>query len=362
MTTKSSSATIQREIDRVGGECVAAGDDARLWKLGDGRLVIEANGEPVWEDDDGFDVAAMNAVAEAGVGMHYESAEWQALRDLLQWHGWWPVIDGDGEINGRITEGGEGDDDYLNVDDEAMIATDDARAAGWRTDTEEGTAAPSEPVTVEFATADETIGWNAGLREMAPSDHPAQADACAAYRRAAIIAMADDDRANRLRDEAPRDRRTLHSQWCGAHWGYSAGAIGTMAGDLTSDERAAIDAAHEAGLDAARKVIEERDASTYGPIEAVLASHGDRFAGNNVRDAAEDWDDHGFNAEEVDAWATIGCWDAATAAEWRDAGLSPAEVAATVDAICSSDDDDLIYSVCNGERSPEVVTEAAQGE
>jgi hypothetical protein len=34
-----------------------------------------------------------------------------------------------------------------------------------------------------------------------------------------------------------------------------------MAGDLTSDERAAIDAAHEAGLEAARKVIEDADAA-----------------------------------------------------------------------------------------------------
>jgi len=261
MNTTSSSIAIQKEINSVGGECVAIGDDARLWKLGDGRLVVENNGEPVWEDDDGFDVDAMNIVAEAGFGLHYESDEWMALRDLVQWHGWWPVVDGDGEINGQITEGGEGDDDYYRVGEEAMIETDIARSAGWRIDAEEGTASPSEPVTVEFATADETIGWNAGLREMAPSDHPAQEEACAAYRRAAIHAMTDDDRAGRLRAEAPKNRRILHSQWCGAHWGYSAGAIGTMARDLTDAERAAIDAAHEAGLEAARAVIEAEDAA-----------------------------------------------------------------------------------------------------
>lgn len=271
MTTNSSSnITIQREIDRVGGECVAIGDDARLVRLGDDRLVIETNGDPVWEADEGFTVGAMNVVAEAGFSMHYESAEWQALRELVQWQGWWPVVDGEGEITGQITEGGEGDDDYYRVGEEAMIETDVARAAGWRIDTEEGAADPSGPVTVEFATADETIGWNAGLREMAPSDHPAQADACAAYRRAAIIALEDDDRANRLRAEAPRDRRILHSQWCGAHWSYSAGAIGTMARDLTSDERAAIDAANDAGLEAAGVVFADCDAAA---LESWTATH-----------------------------------------------------------------------------------------
>lgn len=196
--------------------------------------------------------------AEACAGQTLDSAEWQAVRDAVDWKGLWPEVDGDGELTGRVVGAEEG---YLNVSDEAMIDADVARRAGWRIDTEEGTASPSEPVAVEFAVADETIGWNAGLREMAPSDHPAQADACAAYRRAAIIALEDDNRATRLRAEAPRDRRILHSQWCGAHWGYSAGAIGTMARDLTADERAAIDAANDAGLEAARKVIEAEDAA-----------------------------------------------------------------------------------------------------
>jgi hypothetical protein len=302
MNTTSSSIAIQKEIDRVGGECVAIGDDSRLWRLGDGRLVIEANGDPAWEDDAGFDVAAMNAVAEAGVGMHYESAEWQALRDLLQWHGWWPVIDGDGEINGRITEGGEGDDDYLNVDDEAMIDASDARAAGWRIDTEEGYAKPSEPVIVEFAVADETIRWDGGIDEFAGVDHPAMAEACAAYRRAAIIAMADDDRANRLRDEAPRDRRILHSQWRGAHWGYSSGAIGTMARDLTDAERAAIDASHEAGLEAARTVIRDRDAAS---LESWSATHRITTDAGEVIDVMLD-DGAAYTAAE---WVATGAAD-----------------------------------------------------
>ena len=115
-------------------------------------------------------------------------------------------------------------------------------------------------LAVEFATADETIRDRGGIDYFAGLEHPAIADACAAYRQSAIFALENDYRANRLRAEAPKNGRSLHSQWCGAHWGYSAGGIGAMARDLTYDELAAIDAANDAGLEAARKVIDDRDA------------------------------------------------------------------------------------------------------
>jgi hypothetical protein len=243
--------------------------------------------------------------AEACAGLTLGSAEWQEARDAVDWEGLWPEVDGDGELTGKVVGSEEG---YLNVENEAMIAEDVARRAGWRIDTAEGTAAPSDPVTVEFATADETIGWNAGLREMAPSDHPAQEEACAAYRRAAIIAMADDDRASRLDVEAPKNGRVLHSQWCGAHWGYSAGAIGTMAGDLTSDERAAIDAANEAGLEAAREVFANRDAAA---LESWSATHRITTDAGEVIDVMLD-DGAAYSAAEwvaTDA-ADYGCDEA----------------------------------------------------
>ena len=198
-------------------------------------------------------------LAKLGQEMHYRSDEWTARRDTANWAGRWPVIDGDGRLTGEVTDSdGEG---FLNVDDEAMIATDDARAAGWRIDTEDGTAAPSEPVVVEFAVADETIRMAGGIDEFAGLEHPAMPEACAAYREEATRRLGDDDRANRMRAEGPIGQRRLASQWSGAHWGYSAGAIGTMARDLTTEERAAIDAAHDAGLEAARKVIEAEDAA-----------------------------------------------------------------------------------------------------
>ena len=260
--------------------------------------------ESVLEDADETDVsgaailaavraveAALDACPEYVVDLHSGEAiddeEVDAAIAKCDWTGLWPIIDGDCCLTGEVVDNSS--DGYLSCDWGGMIDADVARRAGWRIDTEEGTATPSEPVTVEFAIGNETIGWNAGLREMAPSDHPAQEEACAAYRRAAIIALADDDRATRLDVEAPKNGRILHSQWCGAHWGYSAGAIGTMARDLTIDERAAIDAANDAGLEAARKVIKAEDAA--GP--RLMDYH----TGEDIRAAT---------AEEIDASADAG--------------------------------------------------------
>jgi hypothetical protein len=78
--------------------------------------------------------------AADGRGMHYRSAEWQRLAAFATWQGAWPVIDASGDLTGEVSDGcGENE---LNVDDEAMIFDDDARAGGWRIDAEEGLAYP----------------------------------------------------------------------------------------------------------------------------------------------------------------------------------------------------------------------------
>jgi len=87
--------------------------------------------------------------ATDGRGMHYRSAEWQRLAAFVQWQGIWPVIDANGDLTGDISEGCESE---LNVEDEAMIDADDARAGGWRIDAEEGHAYPP---TREQAAADD---------------------------------------------------------------------------------------------------------------------------------------------------------------------------------------------------------------
>lgn len=121
--------------------------------------------------------------------------------------------------------------------------------------------AEPEPVDVEVATADETIRMCGGLDEFAGLEHTGMQDACAAYREAAVESLRRDRRAHRLEDCAPKGPRVLASQWAGAGFAYSRGAIGTMARDLTDDEKDAISAADDAGREAARKVIAEADAA-----------------------------------------------------------------------------------------------------
>jgi hypothetical protein len=199
-------------------------------------------------------VQSEQATAAAGRGMHYRSAEWQRLAERCQWQGIWPVIDADGELTGEISEGSE---EESNVDDEAMIDTDDARAAGWKV--EDGYASPPQPVAVEFAVADETIRTCA-IDDLIGLEHTAAAEACAAYHRAATQSLIDDTRAGRLTVSSPRGQRRLHSQWMGSYWRFSAGAIGTM-GDLTEDEKAAVSAADDAGREAARKIVKAAEAA-----------------------------------------------------------------------------------------------------
>ena len=90
------------------------------------------------------------AIARAHIGDRYDSPEFSADSERAYWDGVWPVIDGDGELTGGISEG---DDDYLSVNDAAVISTDDALAAGWRIDTEERTAAA--PRLVDYHTRED---------------------------------------------------------------------------------------------------------------------------------------------------------------------------------------------------------------
>jgi len=195
-------------------------------------------------------------IAKAGAGLRHDSRQWRQMAAGGDWSGTWPVIDRDGEITGEVIDSQDG---YLNVGDEAMIHADEAVAGGWSIDRAEGTAEPPRAVLVEFAVANETIRDAAGLDEFAGLEHPYMADACAAYRAAAVAALADDRRARRLVPDRPQGQRILHSAWAGACWKYSSGAIGTM-GELTEAEKVAVSDADDAGRAAARKVIEEADA------------------------------------------------------------------------------------------------------
>lgn len=255
-------------LDREGNMTgLTSGHDHLLAALG--RLEATLKERCHWgmdsDDSDACRAAEAEVVAAADAcpefvagrleGERFADDEVAVMLDRCDWSGWWPVIDGEMRLTGRITEGGPG---FLNYDDEAMIDARDARDAGWRI--AEGRAEPAAPVVVEVATADETIRLSAGVWEFAGLEHAAMPEACAAYHRAASDVIAGAG--GRIEWSAPLGMRGLHSQWCGTRFAYWAGAVATMSRDLTAAEQRTIDAAHEAGLAAARTVIEEDDAAS----------------------------------------------------------------------------------------------------
>lgn len=103
-------------------------------------------------------------------------------------------------------------------------------------------------------------------------------------------------------------------------------------------------------------------------MAVVVDRHGARFIGNNVADEAQQWLDHGFDADGAEAWCEIGVWDAATAAEFRAAGLTPEKVQHAAETLTEGLDDpadeytdgDPIYAACNGDIKASVIIEAAE--
>lgn len=142
------------------------------------------------------------------------------------------------------------------------------------------------------------------------------------------------------------------------------------------DQSDAIEAGREAAQERGMRLCER---SKYGAVteiisaasirmQAMLLGHGIRFSGNNVEDEAEVWQDHDFDADHANQWCEIGVWDAATAAEFRDAGLTPERAKAAAESLTESLDDpadkytdgDPIYAACNGDIKANVIIEAAE--
>lgn len=105
-----------------------------------------------------------------------------------------------------------------------------------------------------------------------------------------------------------------------------------------------------------------------GEMAEMLTRHGKNFCGNNVNDEAEGWADQGFRVDDAESWCEIGVWDAATAAELRDANLTPDDVASAAESLTEGLDDpaeeytdgDPIYAACNGDICVSVIIDAAR--
>jgi hypothetical protein len=81
---------------------------------------------------------ACAAIAAEHRGEHYTSPAFARDAERVNWDNVWPVVDRDGELTGRITDG----DGHYNVADVAMIEQDEARDGGWSFDAVGGYATP----------------------------------------------------------------------------------------------------------------------------------------------------------------------------------------------------------------------------
>ena len=212
------------------------------------------------------------SICQQFAGKHYRDRQFRQVSASADWTQVWPEIDRDGDLTGRLI----GDDDgFLNVDDEAVISTAEARAGGWTIS--DGYAEAPQPIDVELATANETIR-HCAVEESTGLEHPAMEAACQAYHSAVAEALAGDPRAKRLNVVSPKGQRILHSQWCGAHFSWTCGAMGVMSGTLTDGEKAALDAADDAGLAAAKAEVDAEETATAEPTRQQIATLQDEAA------------------------------------------------------------------------------------
>lgn len=163
--------------------------------------------------------------------------------------------------------------------------------------------------------------------------------------------------------------------------GWSQDDSGRQVADFRHSDRAALEAIIRSAIEMGGDEPEDGavvailadavDIRSYelGEMCDMLEKHGDRFAGASVEDMAQDWLDHDFDADAADSWCDIGVWDAATAAEFRDADKTPDEIrtacealieAAGEDAAETYTDGDPIYAACNNDLLAQAIIDACE--
>jgi len=119
----------------------------------------------------------------------------------------------------------------------------------------------------------------------------------------------------------------------------------------------------ESDLDGWLELIEELD-EIEGAAK-TLRGYGDMYTGDCIADAAHEWLDAGIEDDgSIVSWCEIGCWNAAKAAAWISAGLTPDDVEAAAKAMQDEMTDDdmharysggIIYACCNNDIAYEDV-------
>ena len=75
----------------------------------------------------------LRALADRACGLRYDSPEAGAIMDEEDWAHHWPVVDGEGLLTGDVVETEDCTEEYINVDDVAMVSRDDLTAKQRKT-------------------------------------------------------------------------------------------------------------------------------------------------------------------------------------------------------------------------------------
>ena len=97
-------------------------------------------------------------------------------------------------------------------------------------------------------------------------------------------------------------------------------------------------------------------------MRQAVESAGEVIHGDQPHEIAEQWIDAGFTSDEAKAWWDAGAFDAASAAELRDAGIAPEDVGMISDREMPAENVTIAYWHSNGDMDLDAVRAAIAGE
>lgn len=97
-------------------------------------------------------------------------------------------------------------------------------------------------------------------------------------------------------------------------------------------------------------------------ITEIITAERDFAAGvEDPATVAQQWAEHGFAADDVQAWLDARCFDPDAAAELRDAGITPEQASTRTDAGTGGYADTIGYKVANGDLGIPAVRDLLMG-
>jgi hypothetical protein len=101
------------------------------------------------------------------------------------------------------------------------------------------------------------------------------------------------------------------------------------------------------------------DSETIDDMASVLIDHGHT---QDTDDLAAEWAGYGFDADDVESWCEVGCWEPFVAADFREADMTPRVAARACNQYGREHglEMDAMYAACNLDVSADDIIAAYQ--